>query len=99
MDFLSRKSCREQKVLTLFFSLSKQQQQSQNREKNKREKKTVILFAARLLQRRREMREMSGPLPPNRLLLPCWQDVMLDLGIDSLRECQREILNRAGFPT
>ena len=46
------------------------------------------------------MREMPGnPPPKNRLLLPCWQDVMLRLDVDSLRECQREILNRAGFPT
>jgi hypothetical protein len=107
MDFLSRKSWREQKVLTLlFFSLSKQHRNpSQNRKKkHQREKKTfVILYLLRalVLQRRRETREMPGnpPFPLTRLLLPCWQDVMLHLGTDSLRECQREILNRAGFPT
>ena len=40
MDFLSRKSCREQKVLTLFFSLSKQQQSQNRKKKHQREKKT-----------------------------------------------------------
>jgi len=52
MDFLSRKSWREQKVLTLlFFSLSKQHRNpSQNRKKkHQREKKNVchFIFAAR----------------------------------------------------
>ena len=103
MDFLSRKSCREQKVLTLFFSLSKQQQSQNRKKKHQREKKNVILYLLRALvvaKEKRDEREMPGNPPPlTRLLLPCWQDVMLHLGTDSLRECQREILNRAGFPT
>ena len=49
MDFLSRKSWREQKVLTLlFFSLSKQHRNpSQNRKKkHQREKKKRLSFVA-----------------------------------------------------
>jgi len=40
-------------------------------------------------------------MPSERLqiLLPCWQELMLRLNVDSLRDVQREILRRAGFPT
>jgi hypothetical protein len=88
----------------LFFETTPQPVTEQKKETPTRKKKTfVILYLLRalVLQRRRETREMPGnpPFPLTRLLLPCWQDVMLHLGTDSLRECQREILNRAGFPT
>jgi hypothetical protein len=39
----------------------------------------------------------SNKRPP--ILLPCWQELMLRLNVDSLRDVQREILRRAGFPT
>jgi hypothetical protein len=60
MDFLSRKSWREQKVLTLlFFSLSKQHRNpSQNRKKkHQREKKNVILYLLRALVVAKEKRD------------------------------------------
>ena len=103
-----RKSCRAQKVLTLLFFFSFEthnatRHRTEKRNTNEKKKTFVILYLLRalVLQRRRETREMPGnpPFPLTRLLLPCWQDVMLHLGTDSLRECQREILNRAGFPT
>ena len=108
MDFLSRKkelsSTESAHIIIFFLFRNTQRNPSQNRKKkHQREKKTsfYICCARLLLQRRRETREMPGNPPPplTRLLLPCWQDVMLHLGTDSLRECQREILNRAGFPT
>ena len=55
-----RKSCREQKVLTLlFFSLSKQHRNpSQNRKKkHQREKKNVILYLLRALVVAKEKRD------------------------------------------
>ena len=107
MDFLSSKkelSRTESAHIIIFFSFETTPQPvtEQKKETHTEKKKTGhFIFAARLLlQRRRETREMPGNPPPlTRLLLPCWQDVMLHLGTDSLRECQREILNRAGFPT
>ena len=56
----ARKSCREQKVLTLlFFSLSKQNRNpSQNRKKkHQREKKRVILYLLRALVVAKEKRD------------------------------------------
>ena len=56
----ARKSCREQKVLTLlFFSLSKQHRNpSQNRKKkHQREKKNVILYLLRALVVAKEKRD------------------------------------------
>ena len=106
MDFLSHKkelSSTESAHIIIFFSFETTPQPvtEQKKETPTRKKTGHFIFAARLLlQRRRETREMPGNPPPlTRLLLPCWQDVMLHLGTDSLRECQREILNRAGFPT
>ena len=108
MDFLSHKkelSRTESAHIIIFFSFETTPQPvtEQKKETPTRKKKRVILYLLRalVLQRRRETREMPGnpPFPLTRLLLPCWQDVMLHLGTDSLRECQREILNRAGFPT
>jgi hypothetical protein len=104
----ARKSCprTESAHIIIFFSFETTPQPVTRTEKRNtnEKKKRVILYLLRalvLLQRRRETREMPGnpPFPLTRLLLPCWQDVMLHLGTDSLRECQREILNRAGFPT
>ena len=60
MDFLSRKSWREQKVLTLlFFSLSKQHRNpSQNRKKkHTQRKKNVILYLLRALVVAKEKRD------------------------------------------
>ena len=107
MDFLSHKkelTRTESAHIIIFFSFETTPQPvtEQKKETPTRKKKRVILYLLRalVLQRRRETREMPGNPPPlTRLLLPCWQDVMLHLGTDSLRECQREILNRAGFPT
>jgi len=104
MDFLSLNERRDGKSTEKcsHFFLSLVVQLKHNRKKNK-EKKTLVILFARVLQTEKEKRErereMPGGPPPPRLLLPCWQDVMLSLGTDSLRECQREILNRAGFPT
>jgi len=108
MDFLSLNERRDgkstEKCSHFFFSLVvqlKHNRKKKQRETLKRKKLWSFYLRARCkLRRRREReREMPGGPPPPRLLLPCWQDVMLNLGTDSLRECQREILNRAGFPT
>ena len=108
MDFLSHKkelSSTESAHIIIFFVFRNNTATPRHRteKRNTNEKKNVILYLLRALvvaKEKRDEREMPGNPPPlTRLLLPCWQDVMLDLGTDSLRECQREILNRAGFPT
>ena len=61
MDFLSRKSWREQKVLTLlFFSLSKQHRNpshEQKKETHTEKKKRVILYLLRALVVAKEKRD------------------------------------------